>query len=316
MIRRMCGQARNRWNRWTRSFVPRLLIATVSASLRYRVTSLAGEAAFFALMSLPPLLLGLVGTLGYLVGILGHGTVSRVEQTVVQAASTVLSSQSVAEIVQPTLQSVLTTGQAGIVWIGFLIALWSGSRALNVYIDTITVLYGLVGARGVVRQRLLSLLLYTVGLVIGVALLPLMVVGPGIIVGLLPGLGALVYWLYWSTIVVLSIGFLNTLYYLSVPARTPWREHLPGAALALLMWILGSFLLRIYLRLTIETNPLYGSLSAPIAVLLWMYVTALAVLLGATVNAELDHLYPRRKTARARAAAEAELPDPPPSGVT
>ena len=69
--------------------------------------------------------------------------------------------------------------------IGFLIALWSGSRALNVFVDTITIMYGLEGHRGIVRTRLLSFVLYLVALVVGAVVLPLMVAGPDAVRGLL-----------------------------------------------------------------------------------------------------------------------------------
>src|SRR6266545_78989 len=69
---------------------------------------------------------------------------------------------------------------------------------------------------------------------------------------------------------------------------------MPGAILALLIWVGGSFLLRFYLGATIEGPSVYGSLAAPVAVLLWLYVTALAVLIGAAVNAEVDRIWIRR----------------------
>ncbi len=281
-----------------------LLAGTIRACLRHRITGLAGEAAFFALLSLPPLLLSVVATLGYLADLLGAGLVDRVQQTLLNAAATVLTPRSVTEVVAPTLRDVLGTGQAGVISVGFLLALWSGSRALSVYIGVITVLYGLESHRGAVRQRLLSIALYACGLLLGVALLPLIVIGPSFLVHLLPSFAALIYGLYWPTVLVLATGFLSTLYSLSVPVRTPWWENLPGAVLALLIWILGSVALRVYLTLTVQRSSLYGALASPVAVLLWLYVTALAVLIGATVNAELDRLRPQRATARARASAE------------
>ncbi|WP_249123996.1 YihY/virulence factor BrkB family protein [Saccharopolyspora erythraea] len=298
-----------RLGRWRaqveRTGVARLAIGVVRTSARHRITGLAGEAAFFAVLSLPPLLLGLVGTIGYLGDVIGRDTVASVHGAILVASAAVLSPQGVAEIVEPTLDQVLTTGQAGISVVGFAVAVWSGSRALGVYIDTISVLYGLSGYRGLVRQRLMSVLLYTVGLLVGIALLPLMVVGPNVLMHLLPGMDALVHGLYWPAVLVLSAAFLSTLYYMSVPVHTPWRENLPGAAAALLVWIAGSAVLRAYLAVTIQSSPFYGALSAPIAVLLWLYVTALAILIGAAINAELDRLNPARTTARTRAEAEA-----------
>ena len=280
----------------------RLAVRTVDASARHRLTGLAGEAAFFTLTSLPPVLLGLVGTLGSLAGVLGAGTVAAVENSLVQGAAAVLSPQAIDELLRPVLAEVLTSGRAGIISIGFVLALWSGSAALNVYVDTISVVYGLGGQRNIVRQRLLSVLVYTVGLVVAIVLLPLLAVGPAVIAGWFPQAAGVVYGLYWPLIVLGSIASLSTLYMVSVPIRTPWHEHVPGAAVALLVWLGGSYLLRIYLDVTIEHSPVYGALAAPMGVLLWLYVTAFAVLLGGAINAELDSVQPSREIARARRA--------------
>ncbi|GAA4837749.1 YihY/virulence factor BrkB family protein [Saccharopolyspora rosea] len=295
--------------RWwlTESAPARLVAGTVRTGSQQRITGLAGEAAFFAVLSLPPLLLGLVGLLGYLAEALGRDTVGPVREALLTSSTTVLSPQVVTTAVQPTLDEVLGRGRAGLSIAAFVVALWSGSRVLDVYIDTITVLYGLSGYRGVVRQRLMSALLYTVGLVVGVALVPLVVVGPDVAARLLPGLGALAHLVYWPVVLLLSVAFLSTLYHLAIPVRTPWLENLPGAVVALAAWIGGSIALRAYLGLSLQHSPVYGSLAAPVAVLLWFYVTSLAVLVGATINAELDHLRPHRTTARTRAAAETEL---------
>jgi membrane protein len=70
------------------------------------------------------------------------------------------------------------------------------------------------------------------------------------------------------------------------------------------MWVFGSFLLRIYLTHTVEGPTIYGSLAAPVAVLLWIGVSAFAVLVGAAVNAAIDRVWPAAATAAARAANE------------
>lgn len=272
----------------------------VAACVRHRITGLAGEAAFFTLTSLPPLLLGLVGTLGYLTRVIGADTVAAVRSVLVQAAAVVLSPRAIEEILQPALTEILSTGRASLISIGFVLALWSGSAAINAFVDTIAVVYGLAGHRGVVARRLLSLALYGIGLISGIVLLPLLAVGPGWIAALLPAASEVINSLYWPAIIVASIASLTTLYALALPLRTPWREHLPGATLALLIWVLGSVALRLYLDISIERSVVYGTLAAPIGVLFWLYITALAVLLGAALNAELDIIRPQRATARAR----------------
>ncbi|MEV6396092.1 YihY/virulence factor BrkB family protein [Streptomyces sp. NPDC051907] len=281
-----------------------LLKDTVNSCIEYRILGLAAEAAFFTLLSLPPLLLGLIGLLGYIDDWTNTTTVASIEQNILTAVGTVLSDRGVNEIAKPLLEDVTHGGRPDIISIGFALALWSGSRAVNVFIDTITVMYGLDGQRGIVATRLLAFLLYIVALLIGAVVLPLAVVGPDRVVELMPWGTEVVSVLYWPVVIVLSIAFLTTLYHVSVPVRSPWIEDVPGALVALAMWVLGSLLLRVYLTSTVEGPTIYGSLAAPIAVLLWIGLTAFAVLVGAAVNAAIDHVWPSVATAAARAANE------------
>jgi membrane protein len=82
--------------------------------------------------------------------------------------------------------------------------------------------------------------------------------------------------------------------------RSSLRHDIPGAVLALTMWILGSFLLRWVLQNASDSTSIYGPLAAPIAVLLWLYLTSIAVLIGAALNAAFDRVWPESATARAR----------------
>ncbi|MCW2869999.1 MAG: rane protein [Streptomyces oryziradicis] len=280
-----------------------LLKDTIDSCMEYRVTGLAAEAAFFVLLSLPPLLLSLVGALGYLDKIIGIDTVENIRQNILTASATVLTDRGVDELVRPLVNGVFKDGRPDLISLGFMIALWSGSRAVNVFIDTITVMYGLDGRRGIVMTRLLSFGLYIVALIIGAVVMPLMVVGPDAVVGLLPWSEAVIRVLYWPVVLVLSIVFLTTLYHVSVPVRSPWYEDMPGAGIALMMWVLGSIVLRVYLTHAVEGPTIYGSLAAPVAVLLWIGVSAFAVLVGAAVNAAVDRVWPSLATAAAREEA-------------
>ena len=99
----------------------------------------------------------------------------------------------------------------------------------------------------------------------------------------------------------MCICFLATLYHVSVPVRTSWSFNLPGATFSLLAWIAGSYVLRWVLTVTAaDSKSIYGPLAAPIAVLLWLYVVALAVLVGAAVNAAFDAVFPQKTTMLAR----------------
>ncbi|MGW1373759.1 YihY/virulence factor BrkB family protein [Streptomyces sp. NPDC002446] len=277
-----------------------LLKDIVHSCMTYRVTGLAAEAAFWCLLSLPPLILGLLGVLGYTQEWIGHDTIDGVRERILGAAGAVLSDRGVDQIARPLLDDVFTGRRPDVISLGFAIALWSGSRALNVFVDTITIMYGLDGRRGIVKTRLLAFALYLGGLVVGAVALPLMVAGPDTVVSWLPAGEQIIRALYWPFVLLVSIAFLTTLYHLSVPVRSPWREDIPGAVTALGIWVLGSFLLRLYLTSTVEGPTIYGSLAAPVAVLLWIGVSAFAVLVGAAMNAALDRVWPSVATAAAR----------------
>ncbi|WP_019631504.1 YihY/virulence factor BrkB family protein [Actinomadura atramentaria] len=278
-----------------------LVRQTAVAAFRYRVTGLAAEAAFFALLSLPPLAIGLVGTMGHFTGLLGAQTVAESRTWVIDQAHRVLTGPAVDSVVVPLIDDVIKGGRPDIVSIGFLLSLWAGSRATNVYVDTITIAYGLSGIRGVVRTRVRAFLLYILGLVTMVVVIPLLVAGPSLAKRALPDGNAFVDPLYWPVVVSLTILFLALLYHMSVPARTAWWREVPGAAVALVILVIGSFALRIYLAGSLSGVSVYGSLAAAIAVLAWLYVAALAVLIGAALNAEIDRRWPSADTARARA---------------
>jgi membrane protein len=219
----------------------------------------------------------------------------------------VLTGQSVHTVVEPLLDEVLRGGRVELVSLSFLVSLWAGSRALNVYVDTITIAYGLSGVRGVIRTRLRAFVLYIGGLGVGLVIIPVLVAGPTLVLHWLPEGARVLHLLYWPVLILVSVVFLALLYYLSVPVRTAWWRGVPGGAVALAIWVLGSLILRLYLDGSASGVTVYGSLGAAIAVLAWLYVTALAVLIGAALNAEIDKLWPGEYTARARAeAAEAQ----------
>ena len=280
---------------WWRSVLDtiwRLIVATVSSCLRYRVTGLAAEAAFFAVLSVPPLVFAMAGGIGYITNQFDPSQVNQMRDAILDFSGRLLTERAVNKIIEPTLNDVLKGGRFDIISLGFVLALWSGSRALNVFIDTITVMHGLGGHRGIVRTRALAFLLYVLALVTGIAAIPLMLAGPRLVADSLPSRFDFVLNFYWPVVGVICICFLATLYHVSVPVRTRWRFNLPGAVFSLLTWIGGSFLLRWILTATAaDSRSIYGPLAAPIAVLLWLYLVALAVLIGAAVNASFDKIF-------------------------
>jgi len=289
------------WLRRTGALIWRLIVTTVSSCLRYRVTGLAAEGAFFAIVSVPPLIFALAGAIGYVSDQFSAGTIEQVRQAVIDLFSTFLTDRAVNEVIRPTINDVLEGGRFDVISLGFVLALWSGSRALNVFVDTITIMHGLGGHRGIIKTRALSFVLYIFAVVAGAAAIPLVVAGPTLVRRWLPDDADVVMAFYWPVVIVICICFLATLYHVSVPVRTNWTFNLPGATFSLIAWVLGSYLLRWVLTVTAtDSRSIYGPLAAPIAVLIWLYIVALAVLIGAAVNAAFDTVFPQKNTTNAR----------------
>lgn len=280
----------------------RVVVASVGASMTYRVTGLAAEAAFFAILSVPPLIFALTGAIGFISERYPPAQVADLQQAILELSSKVLTDDAVAKVIEPTINEVLREGRFDVMSLGFFLALWSGSRALHVFVDTITIMHGLGGHRGIVRTRALSFSLYLLAMVMGSLALPLVVAGPRLINRWLPEGLSLLGEFYWPVVVLLCICFLATLYHVAVPVRTNWSFNLPGAVFSLVSWIAGSYLLRWILTLTAsESSSVFGPLAAPIAVLLWLYLLSVAVLIGAAVNASFDRVFPQASTSRVRA---------------
>lgn len=278
-----------------------LVRETVATTFRYRVTGLAAEAGFFALLSLPPLIFGLFALLGVLPDLIGEQSVADVRAEILRRAERALTPDIVNNTIAPTLDDVLTRPRTELVSLGFLLSLWSGSRAVNVFVDTISIMYGLGGRRGIIRQRAMSFGLYVLALVLGAVLIPLVLAGPGLVKAPLPARAdVFVDVLYWPVVILLAVPSLAMLYHVSIPVRTKWARALPGAALALALWVLFSFLLRRIISASVGSTSIYGPLSTPIVVMIWLYGLAIAVLIGAALNAAIDRIWVERATFVAR----------------
>ena len=270
----------------------RLVVTTIRICMRYRVTGLASEAGFFALLSLPPLVLGLFGGLGYLGRALGPEAVHTVRTSINDYAARFLTEDVINSTIGPTIDDVFTDGRFDLISLGFLLSLWSGSRALNVFVDTISIMYGQSGVRGILQTRALSFTLYVLALVVGIVTIPLVLLGPTLIGEILPQGWDWVILLYWPLVTLLTVGGLTSLYHVSTPRRSPWLRDAPGAALTLVIWLLASFVVRGQIAASLGGTSIYGPLSAPIVLLIWLYALAIAVLIGAALNGAVRELWP------------------------
>jgi membrane protein len=277
--------------------VPQLLRRTVANAWRDRVLGLSAEAAFWQLLSLPSLLLALLATLGYFSRVIGPRSIARSEAELEKTFSRAFSPQVVRELITPILREVLNGGRADVVSVGFLLALWAGSSATATFVNTITIAYGMRDQRGPVRSRLLALWLFLGSVAVGVVVLPLLVLGPTLLAQTFPERDeatarTVIDGLYYPVLVALLVLGLTTLYHLAPPRRLPWRRGVPGALLAMLVFVAGSAALREYINFILSHNHAYGTLAAPVAALLFFYVLALGVLLGAEFNAAIEQHSP------------------------
>ncbi len=274
---------------------------TVRDSVADRVPGLAAEATLFILISLPALLLVVLGSLGMVAGSLGPAGNHQLDRLVFDVPRTFMSSSTYASY-GSLAQQVVDNGRADVVGIGALLALWTGSRATSRVLETLVIAYDIESPRPVWRRRLLALAL-TIGALLGaVAILPLLVLGPRLVRHVAPeGVASATLTAlnlgYWPVLGLFVMAGLTSMYHVGVPWRTPWLRDLPGAVLAMALWFLAAAGLRAYLALSglggeDAGNAVYRQLGTPIAVVLWLYVSSVAVLLGAELNAEIEKKWP------------------------
>jgi membrane protein len=273
--------------------VVRLVWSTVRRSWQDRILGLAAEAGFWQLLSLPSLILAVLGVIGFFHGVLGTNNLDHLQRSIDNAMTHLIVPSAVNSTIAPALHRILFGGRADVVSISFIVSLWTGSSATATYVNTITIAYGLRDQRGALSSRLLALRLYVAFVLASIVLLPLLVLGPDRLVTLFPDRWHDVVHVittigYWPVVVLVSLSLLATLYHRSVPKEMPWRRALPGAVVAVVFWVVGSAVLRAWLVFAFRRTATYGPLSAPVAVLLFLYLTALAILFGAELNAEID----------------------------
>ncbi|MFD7008606.1 YihY/virulence factor BrkB family protein [Rhodococcus sp. JVH1] len=261
----------------------------------------AATAAFWQTLSLPPLLLGLLGMLGYVGGWFGPDTVDIIQSKIINFSGTVFSDSVVEQIIRPTVGDVLERGRPEIVSLSFLLSLWAGSSAISTFVDSIVEAHGQQEARHPVWQRVFALLLYVMFLILAVFTLPLVALGPTLVGRVLPEawrtIGTeIVDTFYYPGVGLLLIVGLTTLYKVALPRSLPWHRLLGGALVAGVFFLGASTCLRRYLSWVAGTGYTYGALATPIAFLLFTFFLGFAVVLGAEFNATVQEFWPARAT--------------------
>ncbi len=270
-------------------------IRTVQNAMADRIVGLAAETSFYIILSLPALVVAIVAAIPvFLPTVDGQDWQSEFLARALEVASVALTQATIDTVVEPVLRSLLEDTRLAIVSMAFFAAVWVASRAAKVVLAATALVYGNVELRAGWLQRAIAFAVTIGALVVGTVLAPLLLAGPAFAeqaegwFGV--DLGPLVpIWRagYWPTVVLLAILAIAGLYRIAVPHQRRWWRDLPGAAAATGLWLLGSGGLRLYGAWLTGTASVYGPLAGPIVALLWLWLTALAVLFGAELNASL-----------------------------
>lgn len=258
-----------------------------------RLNGLAAEVAFFAVLSVFPGLLVFAAALGSLEAFTGASLAREVEVTVVNFLREVLTQRAAATV--DAVQELFEGGSGGIATLATLLAAIALSRAFAAVIRALDLAYDVEERRPWLRLRLMAVGAAVVTVIMAAVVLAAVVVGPlfgggrGIAENL--GLGGVFEfawaWLRWPLAFGLLVAWATTLYHVIPNRRTTWRGDLPGAVFASVGWLAASLGLSAYLRLAGAANPVFGALGGGLILLVWLYLLAVALLLGAELNGVL-----------------------------
>jgi len=259
-----------------------------------RVPLLSAAVAFYSLLAIVPAMVAIVCLYGLL------ADPSDIERQVDDWLGS--APQEVRELVAAQLTSITenagTAAGIGVV-IGIVAALWAASSGMGHLVEAINIAYDEEETRGWVKRRLLA-----IALTVGATVFIMVAVG---LIAVLPaaladtGLGTasrvVAGVVRWLVLFVGMIAALSVLYRYGPDRNGPkWRWASPGAIVATIMWLLASVLFSIYTANFAKYNETYGTLGSVVVVMLWLFLTALAVIVGAELNAELERQTVRDST--------------------
>ena len=199
------------------------------------------------------------------------------------------------------LRRLSNADSGGILTIGILGAIWSSSAAVVAIVGSLNRAYDIEEGRPWWKVRLTA-----IGLTVALAVLvltsfTLIVAGPVIAERLaeLLGFGAVFEWtwkiLQWPLAFFLVATAVGLVYYFAPDAEQDWVWITPGAVAGTLLWVIVSLLFKVYVANFADYNATYGAVGGVIVLLLWFYLSGLAILVGAELNAEIEHASPHGK---------------------
>jgi membrane protein len=263
---------------------------------------LAAQLAYYFFLALFPALLFITAIISFIpvAGLLEAitGMLARV------APSEVLS------IVQDQILKIAHEQNGGLLTIGMLGTIWSTSSGVTAIIDTLNQAYDIQESRPWWKVRLLAIAL-TLALALFIVIsFALVLVGPTLAekVAVWLHMGPAFAWTWkivqWPVVFSLVTFAIAAIYYYAPDAEQEWIWITPGSILATLLWLLISLVFKFYVVHFTSYNATYGAIGGVIILMLWFYLSALAVLMGAELNAEIEHASPYGKEPGERVPGE------------
>lgn len=254
------------------------------------LTDAAAALTYYAILSIFPALLALVS----IVGLVGDPhTVTREMTTLVTSIGPASAAKTFKGPIQGLTKS---SGTAGILLIaGIVAALWSASGYVGAFMRASNVIYEVEEGRSIIKLRPLQMLVTLIlVLLLAVVLVALVLTGPlASKVGSAVGIGSSVVTVWniakWPVLLFVVMFMIALLYYASPNAKLRGLKSIfPGAVLAVVVWLVASAAFAFYVANFGSYNKTYGTLGGVICFLVWMWITNVAILLGAEINAERE----------------------------
>ncbi|HTN82427.1 MAG TPA: YihY/virulence factor BrkB family protein [Sorangium sp.] len=258
-----------------------------------KVDTVAAALTFFGVLSIFPFLLFAVALAGL---VIDPAESARLIRELYQIAP-----PAVANILGERLQA-LTEGQSpGLLTLGALGAVWAASGGVIALMDALNSAYGVEDSRSFLKRRGISLLVTLGGAVLLAVASALTVAAPAVAEHLGP-FGTLLLWLRVPVSAVIVMAVLATLYYVLPDVEQTFKFITPGSVVAVVIWALASLGFSFYVGRFGSYEVSYGALGGVIILLLWMWISSMAVLLGAEINAIIEHRSPDGKRTGAKSA--------------
>jgi membrane protein len=216
----------------------------------------------------------------------------------------------VLSIIRDQLTKIATGDDRGILTIGIVGAVWSSSAALGAMIDAMNRAYDVTESRPWWKVRLIAMAL-TIALAVFILVSSLLVlVGPMVAewLGRYAGYGVAFEWawkiLQWPLAVLLTTTGIVIVNYVAPDVRQEWRWTIPGSIFGTILWLLTSLAFKVYVARFADYNETYGAIGGVMVLMLWFYLSGLAILVGAEMNAEIEHASPEGKNPGERVKGE------------